>query len=72
VKLGSELGPASVEFLGTYSLPSQVSYFDKVKEYENLSDYQLSEEIKTIEKDINKMDMIYKHLNSRQKAYLKF
>ena len=53
MKLGSELGPAYVEFLGAYSIPSQVSYFDKVKEYKNLSEDKLAEEIKAIEKDIN-------------------
>jgi hypothetical protein len=53
VKLGSELGPASVEFLGGYSIPTQVSYLDKVKEYKNLSKEKLTDEIKAIEKDIN-------------------
>jgi hypothetical protein len=53
VKLGSELGPAYVEFLGAYSIPSQVSYFDKVMEYEKLSEEKLNVEIKAIEKDIN-------------------
>ena len=72
VKLGSELGPASVEFSGAYSIPSEVSYFDKVKEYENLSEEKFDEEINAIEKDINKMHSIYVHLNTRQNAYVKF
>lgn len=59
MKLGSELGPASTEFLGTYSIPSQVSYFDKVKEYKNLSEDKLTEEIKAIEKDINQTHLYY-------------
>ena len=51
-RMGNELGTLKTEMLGDYVPPKPQTYFEKVKEYQNLSDDQLEHEVLEVEKQM--------------------